>query len=278
MRQALLYCLLTIALAQATPTRKVPTPVVKRGNEPTQAFPSHYPGGESECANEPLYFNFDVGMYGGMPSPGDLKRVQRLHKVFCNEFNPLTIAGRAATTDSDRSIYQRFFPESDKDRVDDIWNKLFDFNAQTPSALVGSFIIDNNDWKKECGETQGANQSPGSATLALGAYTDVDPADNREKTHFCKTALEYEDLASITCDTLDSYPSVQMDSTGRYMLHAFTHYSTVGPQSHRKSSILTISSLHVFPRLVAWRYYDWLTSSLSPRNSGLPDRRPEERG
>lgn len=238
MRQALLYGLLTLALAQATPTRKGPTPVVKRGDDPTQSSappePSHYPGGDTpECPNEPLYFNFDVS------KPGELKRVQRLHQVYCNEFPVLTVAGRTATTNSDRTIYERFFPESDedddyKDRVNDIWNMLFDFTAEKPSALVSSFIFDNNDWKKECGETSGANLSPGSESLPLGAYTDVDPADGREKTHFCLVVYEYIDLASITCDTLDSYPSTQMDTTGRIMLHEFTHYSTVGPKSHRE--------------------------------------------
>lgn len=168
MRQALLYGLLISALAQATPTRKVPSPIAKRGDPPK---PSDYPGGDSTaCTNEPQYLKFDIS------KSGDLKRVQKLHHVFCNEFNLLTIAGSTANNDADRTIYKRFFPESDpeddyKARVNDIWNKLFDFIAQTPSALVASFIIDNNDWSKLCGETPGADLSPDSEALDEGLYT-----------------------------------------------------------------------------------------------------------
>lgn len=230
MRQALLYGLLTLALAQATPTWKGASTIAKRGTPE----PSHYPGGDTdECANEPLYLNFDI------TKSEDLKRVRKLHKAFCDEFDVLIIAGSTATNDGDRTIYERFFPESDDEddnqaQVNDIWNKLFDFEAETASALVASFIIDNNDWKKLCGETQGADLSPDSEALAQAAYTDIDGADGREKTHFCVTALEYIDLADITCNTLDTYPSAQMDSTGRFMLHEFTHYTTVGPDSLRK--------------------------------------------
>ena len=235
MRQTLIYGLFTFALAQASPTRKEPSPIIQRDDSPK---PSHCPGQESaECANEPLYFNFDV------TKTSDSKRVERLHKAFCNEFNVLTIAGSTATRDNDRTIYQRFFPESDaeddyKSRVDDIWNKLFDFGAQTPSALVATFIFDNKDWQKRCGETSGADLQTNSESLEIAAYTAVDPTDSREKTHFCVTALEYLDLASISCKTLDSYPSVQMDSTGRIMLHEFSHYSTVGPDSLRKFDLI----------------------------------------
>ncbi len=231
MRQALLYSLLTFALAQATPTRKGPSPITKRVDSPQ---PSDYPGGDSaKCTNEPQYLNFDIS------KSRDLKRVQKLHQVFCNEFNVFAIAGSTATNDADRTIYQRFFPESDKEddykgRVNDIWNKLFDFNAQTPSALVASFIIDNDDWRKLCGETPGADLSSDSEALSEGAYTGIDPVDELEKTHFCVTVLEYPDLATITCNSLDTYPSGQMDSTGRLMVHEFTHYSTVGPDSLRK--------------------------------------------
>lgn len=123
-----------------------------------------------------------------------MKRLQKLHNVFCNDFNFLTIAGSTATNDADRIIYQRSFPESDeeddhKGRVNDIWNKLFDFNAQTPSGLVATFIIDNNDWKKACGETPGADLSPDAENLDEAAYTDLDE-DDQEKPHFCVTALE----------------------------------------------------------------------------------------
>ncbi|KAL2044995.1 hypothetical protein N7G274_002770 [Stereocaulon virgatum] len=240
MLQALLHGLLTLALAQATPTRIEPSPIAKRGDPsgpsqgPSASKPSHYPLGDSaECANEPLYLNFDTG------KEGDVKRLEKLHHVFCNDFNFLTIAGSTATNDADRTIYERFFPESDKEDdykayVNDIWNKLFDFKAQTPSALVASFIIDNVDWKKDCGETPGADLSPGSEDLMEAAYTDFDDVDKLEKTHFCVTALENLDLATITCNTLDTYPSWQMESTGRVMLHEFTHYSTVGPNSLRK--------------------------------------------
>ena len=231
MRQALLYGLLTLALAQATPTRKPPTPVVKRVQPLGTAAPSHYPGGDSpECPNEPLYLNFLVDS-----NPTDRKRVQRLHHVFCTEFSALTTAGSTATTDSDRTIYERFFAESDKDSVNDIWGKLFDFEAQKPSAIVSSFVIDNFDFNSECGETPGADLSPVSESAPLGTYTEIDTSDGLEKTHFCQVAYDYIDLADITCDTLDSYPSVQMDSTGRHMLHEFTRYSTVGPKSHCKS-------------------------------------------
>lgn len=96
LRQALLYGLLISALAQATPTRKVPSPIAKRGDPPK---PSDYPGGDSTaCTNEPQYLNFDIS------KSGDLKRVQKLHHVFCNEFNLLTIAGSTATNDADRTI------------------------------------------------------------------------------------------------------------------------------------------------------------------------------
>ena len=231
MRQALLYGLLTLALAQANPTRIEPSPIAKREDP---SAPSHYPLGDSaECPNELRYLNFDTG------KEGDVKRLEKLHKVFCTKFNFLTIAGSTATNDADRTIYERFSPESDNEddyraQVNDLWNKLFDFRAQTPSNLVASFIIDNVDWRKRFGETPSADLSPGSEDIMEAAYTGYDPEDHLEKIHFCVTALENLDLATITCNTLDTYPSWQMESTGRVMLHEFTHYSTVGPDSLRK--------------------------------------------
>lgn len=148
------------------------------------------------------------------------------------------MAGNTATQDKDQTIYKRFFPENDQDdkyqdSITDVWDKLFDFGAKTPSKLVSTFIIDNVDWKKGCTETQGFDPQD-SEDLEEGAYTAVDVADNLEKTHFCNTVLDFIKLSAITCNTLDTYPSVQMDSTGRVMLHEFTHYTTVGPKSKRK--------------------------------------------
>ena len=231
MRQALVCGLLTFALAQANPTIKSPSRLAKRGGP----NPSHYPGKDTpECANEPLYLNFDISQ------KTDKDRVQKIHDVFCNEVDLLMIAGQTATQDQDRTLYKRYLPENDDEDkyeafTEDIWNKLFDFNAQTPSKLVSTFIIDNKDWKGSCPESGGTDLIDDSDTLDEAAYTGVDKEDNdREKTHICAAALEYIPLADITCDTLDSYPSVQMESAGRLMLHEFLHYSTVGPDSLRK--------------------------------------------
>lgn len=69
--------------------------------------------------------------------------------------------------------------------------------------------------------------------LTSSLRIDVD-GDELEKTHFCLVSYMYLELSKITCDTLDTYPSVQMDPTGRIMLHEFTRYSTLGPASERK--------------------------------------------
>ena len=234
MRQTIVYGLLTVAsFARATPTRKLASPLARRDNPE----PSHYPGGDSpECANEPLYLNFD------MSKPGDTKRVQKIHSAYCNEVDLLLVAGSTAVNADDRTIYERFLPENNndgpsKDEVNDVFNHLFDFSAQTPAAIVAGFIFDNVDWKGTCGETTGGSsgsEDDDDEEMEEGAYTGVDPGDQREKTHFCIASLEFENLGDITCNTLDSYPSDQMESTGRVMLHEFTHYSNVGPDTQRK--------------------------------------------
>ena len=272
MRQALLYGLLTFALAQATPTRKPPTPVVNRRQAQATNIPSPYPGKDSPaCPGEPKYLNF-------FDTPADTKRVQRLHHVFCNEVSPLITAGSTATSDSDRTIYERFFAESDKDSVNDVWGKLFDFQTKQPSAIVSNLIFDNFDFNTQCGETPGATLPAGSESVPLGTYTGLDTSDNLEKIHFCQVAYEYIDLADITCNTLDSYPSIQMDSTGRYMLHEFTQSSAVGPQTHCKSCMTPLRSF-LARRLAALRlanhtpyFLQWVSRSSTRKTTMAPGR------
>lgn len=88
-----------------------------------------------------------------------------------------------------------------------LWNQTADGGDGAAMPLVASFIFDNEDFMTMCPETSGSVLCEDCDTALIGAYTDTDPADGLEKTHFCNVAFDYEPLNEIDCDTLDSYPS-----------------------------------------------------------------------
>lgn len=198
--------------------------------------PSPYPGGDTtEYTNEPLYLNFDTS------NSDSLSRVQAIHYSFGNEFNNLVVEGSSAVTADDQTIFNRFFtdaPDGTSD-VEEIFDVLWDFTTYTATPLVATFIFDDNDFLGLCDETIGGNPCTNCDANSVGGYTGVDTeGDDREKTHFCATAFTWEQLHSITCDSLDTYPSIQMENLGRIMLHEFTHYSTVGPDTDIEALIV----------------------------------------
>lgn len=63
------------------------------------------------------------------------------------------------------------------------------------------------------------------------AYTDIDPADDQEKIHFCDVSYNRPSIAGVDCTSLDVYASTKIDTLSRIALHEMTHYSSVGPAS-----------------------------------------------
>lgn len=75
------------------------------------------------------------------------------------------------------------------------------------------------------------------------AYTLTDTLDDREKIHFCDISWDLGSAADVDCDSLDPFPSVEMDAFSRVALHEMMHYSTVGPETSLGLQIVDTKNL-----------------------------------
>ncbi|KAK2757311.1 hypothetical protein FQN54_004825 [Arachnomyces sp. PD_36] len=186
----------------ASAAAAIPTPtLVKR------AEPSSYPGPGYACQNEMLYLNFD------MSNEDDVRKVKKIHDAYCDDLGRLIVMGHGATK-NDETIFHRFFNEGDEEVVASVYELLSD--------LTPTLIVDNEDFGRKC-EVQG--------DILLGYTGWTRDGDGLEKTHFCNSAFDKPSLESISCETLEAYPSNAMNSFALTMLHEFTHFEAVGHNS-----------------------------------------------
>ncbi|XP_014551417.1 hypothetical protein COCVIDRAFT_42284 [Bipolaris victoriae FI3] len=233
---------LALALATAVhakPISNPPTRVVARQASPE---PSSYPLGDA-CTNEWRYLNFDP------ENETDKAHLELLHNILCiGEMLAITSYG-AGAAESALMPYLRHFAVNEEqddpderpdeyhfqDHVKNVLNRLAGDgqNNVKLGEVVGSFVVDNKDFGADI---PNASNCDGDTY----AYTLVDePVDQREKIHFCDITWtgRLESIADIDCDALDPYPSVKMDSISRIILHEWTHYSSVGPETSLMDTI-----------------------------------------